>query len=576
MNIQLIISKKITKALETINLHKNTTIKIQKSKKKQFGDYQINGIIRESNNIKTTPYELAKKINSIINLKKITNKVEISKQGYINIFLNKKWIAKKIQEIIKKEKFITNKINKKTIVVDYSSPNIAKQMHVGHLRSTIIGDSIARILKYIGHKVIKINHIGNWGTHFGMMIAYLENKKQKITKKTSISQLEHIYKKSRKKYENNIEFANISRKCIAKLQSGNKNYIKIWKKLTNISINHNQQIYKLLNVKLKKTNIIGESFYKNMLPKIVSDLINKGLATKNNGAIVINLKKYETNQNKQNNIIIQKKDGAYLYATTDIACAKYRYEILHANKILYYVDSRQKQYFKQIFFIIKKAGYVSKNTSMQHHTFGMILGKDKKPLKSRSGKSIYLLDLLKKSIKKSSQILKKRNPKLSNKEIKSISKIIGIGSIKYSDLSKNRQNDYIFSWKKMINLEGNTALYILYAYVRILSILKKQKLKKNYKNNEITLNTNKEQKLAICILQFEENILNAAKQGMPHIICKYIYDLTYLFSKFYENCNIINETNKKIKKSRLNLIFLTKKTLKTCLNLLGIKTINKM
>lgn len=576
MNIKNFLLKKSKKALTICKISETKMINICYTNRKKFGDYQINGIISIAKKKNQSPYKLAKKIKLFLNFHPVSKKIEITKNGFINIFLNKKWIEKEIEKTLKNQKLITTSTQPKKIIIDYSSPNIAKQMHVGHLRSTIIGDSMVRTLEFLGHHVIKANHIGNWGTPFGMLIAYFKKKKIKIKNNTKLSDLEKFYKKSRKHYEKNQKFSNLAKKFVVKLQSKNKKCHKIWKKLTKISISENQKIYKLLNIKLKKKDIMGEDLYNKMLPKIISDLIKKKIAVKNEGAIVTYIKEKKKKKNKKTCIIIKKSDGAYLYTTTDIACLKYRCQKLKADRIIYYVDSRQKMHFKQILNISKKAGYISKKTEIEHHILGMILGKDKKPFKSRSGKTIHLVKFIEKGIKKTYNFIQKKNKKIKKNELKSIILPIAIGSIKYADLSKNRKTDYIFNWNKMLNLKGNTSLYIQYAYVRISSILKKEKIKINYLNKKIILKNKCEENLAISLLQFEEIILSIEKNGFPHVLCNYLFKTTCLFSKFYEKCNISKEKKQNIKESRLNLILLTKKILKTGLKILGIKTVKKI
>lgn len=573
MNISKTILNKINKIIKPyIKEKKEKKIMITFSNKKEFGDYQINGIISISKQINIPPYKLAKEIKNSLNDDNFIKKINITKNGFINIFLKTKWIEQKIKEIIKKKKIINIKKKKKIIIIDYSSPNTAKEMHVGHLRSTVIGDAMARTMEFLKYKVIRINHIGDWGTPFGMLIAYLKKKKIIISEKINITNLEMYYKKSKKLYDKNKKFAQLSRKYVKKLQSGNKKYKKIWKKLNNISINENQKIYKKLNISLTKKNIMGESFYNNMLPKIISDLIKKKIAEKNKGAVLVYYK--IKNGKKNNKIIIKKKDGAYLYSTTDLACIKYRCKKLKANKIFYYVDYRQNEYFKNIIHIAKKAKYISNKTTIKHHSIGMVLGKNKKPFKTRSGKTIRLIDLLNEGIKKASNLIKKKNIKIKGKKLKSIAQKIAIGSIKYLDLSKNRKTNYIFNWDQTLNFEGNTALYIQYTYARINSILKKKQKEKI--KNKIILKNKYEKKLAINLLRFEEIIKIVAKNGFPHIMCNYLYEITNIFSKFYENCPILNLKDNNIKNSRLNLTILTKKTMKSGLKTLGIETIKKI
>lgn len=573
MDIKNIIQKKINNALILAGILDVNNIKIRHSTKNTFGDYQVEGIIALSKKLKITPYELAKKILSLSNLEEISYKTEIKTPGFINIFLDKKWIELKIESIfLDKNLSINRAINPKIIVIDYSSPNIAKQMHVGHLRSTIIGDSVSRALEFLGHKVIRVNHIGDWGTQFGMLIAYFNKIKKRQVNDMTLQEIEHCYHKAKKLYDTDKNFSLLACKYVVKLQSGDKFCRTIWKTLVNITIKENQKIYDKLNVSLTKKNIIGESFYNDMLPKIVQDLINQKIAVKNNGAIVIYLETLKNKDGKKMGVIIQKKDGGYLYSTTEIACLKYRYETFHANRILYYTDSRQNRHLKQVWEIAKRAKYIPNSVSLEHHAFGMMLDKNKKPFQTRSGKTIQLKDLLSEAIKRATQVIKIKNPNISMYELQKNSHIIGIGALKYFDLSKNRTTDYIFQWDKMLSFSGKTALYIQYAYVRTFSILKKFKINFKKFKKSIILNNRFERKLAICLLQLEEVILDVSNKGFPHIMCSYLYNLSESFSHFYEQCSIINEKDNFAKINKLKLVYLTKKTLKIGLNILGIQT----
>ncbi|URJ24952.1 arginine--tRNA ligase [Candidatus Blochmannia ocreatus (nom. nud.)] len=588
MNIQILLLKKIHQTLlPIINKSLLSTIQVQQSTQKKFGNYQINGIIKLSKKINIPIETLLKKIINVINLNNIAKKITIEKPGFINISLCPKWISIQLNNI-----FITSNLGviptttAKTIVIDYSSPNIAKEMHVGHLRSTVIGDSIARILSFLGHNVIRVNHLGDWGTQFGMLIAYIATHIQKELllnhQITTLSKLESFYRKAKKIYDNDPKFAELSRHYVVKLQQGNKQCSQIWKQLVDISILNNQDTYKRLNITLKKHHIMGESFYHHMVPDIITDLKNKKLAVKSNGATVVFLKNSHQRHNSSDfGVIIQKKDGAYLYSTTDIACIKYRCETLKADRIIYYTDSRQKQHLSQIWEIAKAANYIKKTTILEHHVCGMLLGKDGKPFKSRSGYTVKLKTLLDEALEHAHKLISQKKYNLKyKKQINKIAHTISIGAIKYSELSKNRTTDYIFNWDNMLNFNGKTAPYIQYAYTRIFSIFKKFKNSKYYHHkftkNNIQLETSEEISLAICLLQFEETIVNTANQGSPHILCSYLYKVSVLFSSFYENCPILQINDIYKKYSRLKLAFITARILKTGLNLLGIKTIRYM
>lgn len=582
MNIKKFLSEKIHQTLIKIGIASfSNFIKIKQTTKKKFGDYQINGLITISKIMNISSENIIKNIINSLNLDYIAKKIQIEQPGFINIFLNPKWIEEQINNVFSSIRLGVSLTNPKIIIIDYSGPNVAKEMHVGHLRSTVIGDSIVRILSFLGHNVIRANHIGDWGTQFGMLIAYIEKtKNQKILSTTTISFsiLEHFYQKAKIEYDNNPKFAKLSRNCVVKLQSGNQHYHNIWKNLVKISILNNQKIYSRLNITLKESDIMGESLYHSLLPEIITDLKNKGLAVINNGATVVFIKNSNNKLGNPFGVIIQKKDGAYLYSTTDIACIKYRCEILKAEKIIYYTDSRQKQHLIHAWEIAKKSGYAKKTVSLEHHMCGMLLEKNGKPFKTRSGNSLKLITLLNESIRRAHDLILKKKPTLKNqKKINQLTHVIGIGAIKYSELSKNRTINYIFNWDNILNFEGNTAPYIQYAYTRIASIIRRSAYS-NYhiKNNYISLIKREEISLATYLLQFEEILITVSNRGTPHMLCSYLYKLSVSFSSFYENCPILQNNNLHLKYSRLKLAIFTGRILKKGLNLLGIKTIEYM
>ncbi|WMY95180.1 MAG: arginine--tRNA ligase [Arsenophonus sp.] len=575
MNIHALLSKKITNALIAAGAPAGSNAHIRPAKKRKFGDYQSNGIMFAAKKMGISPRQLAEKTLNLLKINEIASKVEIADPGFINIFLDKRWIEKNISLTLQDSKLGITSVNPQTIIVDYSSPNIAKEMHIGHLRSTILGDAIVRTLEFLGHNVIRANHIGDWGTQFGMLIAYLETM-QKEKKNISLSEIETFYRAAKKYYDENKNFSSLSRNYVIKLQSGNKDCRKIWHQLVNLSMKNNQDIYNRLNVTLSNKDIIGESFYNDMLPNIVTDLKAKGLAVESNGAIVVYLDEFKNKHGHSMGVIIQKKDGGYLYTTTDIACAKYRYEVLHADRILYYTDSRQHQHLTQVWLILHKAGYIPESIQLEHHMFGMILSKDGKPFKTRSGSTIKLKDLLDEATKRAEHLIRKKKSNIPENELAVIINAVAIGAIKYSDLSKNRTTNYIFDWDNILTFEGNTAPYMQYAYTRICSILKYININLLDLTRPIILKDEYEEILAIRLLQFEETILSVAHTGFPHIMCTYLYNLACVFSSFYENCPILHEKNNILKDSRLKLVLLTKKTLKIGLDTLGIETTTRM
>ncbi|NIG99032.1 MAG: arginine--tRNA ligase [Buchnera aphidicola (Periphyllus acericola)] len=570
MKIRSILKKNIEKIIKKKNVKKIKII-IQKNKNIKNGHYQLNNLFQISYKYKISLKKLSKKIIKKMSTKKIIEKIEFSEPCFINIFLNKKWLENYLNNFFLKKKVIMKKKKeKKIVIIDYSSPNMAKSMHVGHLRSTIIGDATARIMKFIGYKVIRTNHIGDFGNQFGMIIAYLKKKKKihKI-KKLSISNLEKIYCKAKTLHKKDKLFEHKVNKYTTKIQKNDKSCYKIWKYIIKLNLKQNKKIYKLLNITLKDKNIVGESFYKNMLPKILKDLINKKIAVIKNGNVIVFLKDIKNRQGKNMGVILKKENGPFLYSIIDIACLKYRYKILKANKILYYVDSRQKQHFNQVYKIAKKANYITNKIKIEHHFFGMMLSKNNRPFKTRSGNTIKLYDLIKESINRAKILILKKNKKINKNCLNKLSKIIGIGAIKYSDLSRNRITNYIFDWDQILSFEGNTSLYIQYTYIRILSLIKKYK-KNIFKLKTISLSNACEINLSIKILEFKEIILKSSKSGKPHLICSYIYELSSTYSNFYEKYKILN-ANKKKKITRLKISYLIGKILKKGLNLLGIK-----
>ncbi|WP_343126690.1 arginine--tRNA ligase [Buchnera aphidicola] len=544
---------------------------IQKNSQNKNFDYQINGIISLAKILKKNVLKLAKKIIKKMLQTSFYQNLTITKPGFINITLKNEWICLKINKIFHICTFKIPKITKKKIIIDFSSPNIAKEMHVGHLRSTVLGDVTSRILKFLGHHIIKMNHIGDSGTQIGMIITYImENS---ITK---FDNLKKIYKESQKKFLSNKNFSKKTIECVIKLQNKHPKYLKIWKKLRKKTIIQNQKIYKILKIKLKKKHIFGESFYYHMIPHMLKDLKKKKITIKKNGTIISILKSSKNRIGKKMGVILQKKNGAYLYATTDLACLKYRSQILKIDKIIYYTDIRQTQHLKNIWNIAKKAKYISPNLCLEHHKFGMILSKNKTPFKTREGKTITLYKLIQESIIRTQKILQEKNKNWTQKKIRKISKKIGIGALKYFEISKNRKKNYIFNWNKILTLKGNTSLYIQYAYTRIQSIFKKIKNLKFKKKNLIIINNIYEKKIILQILKFNDILLQIEKLGTPHLLCKYLFTLSENFSCFYEKCPIISEKIKKIKMSRIKIIFLTAKILKKGLQLLGISIVNEM
>jgi arginyl-tRNA synthetase len=577
VNIQALLSEKVSQAMIAAGAPADCEPQVRQSAKVQFGDYQANGMMAVAKKLGMAPRQLAEQVLTHLDLNGIASKVEIAGPGFINIFLDPAFLAEHVEQALTSDRLGVAKPAKQTVVIDYSAPNVAKEMHVGHLRSTIIGDAAVRTLEFLGHHVIRANHVGDWGTQFGMLIAYLEKQQQENAGEMALADLEGFYREAKKHYDEDEAFAERARSYVVKLQGGDEYFLQMWRKLVDITMSQNQITYDRLNVTLTRDDVMGESLYNPMLPGIVADLKAKGLAVESEGATVVFLDEYKNKEGEPMGVIIQKKDGGYLYTTTDIACAKYRYETLHADRVLYYIDSRQHQHLMQAWTIVRKAGYVPDSVPLEHHMFGMMLGKDGKPFKTRAGGTVKLADLLDEALERARRLVSEKNPDMPADELEKLANAVGIGAVKYADLSKNRTTDYIFDWDNMLAFEGNTAPYMQYAYTRVLSVFRKSGLDENdLANAKVQLSEDREAQLAARLLQFEETLTVVAREGTPHVMCAYLYDVAGLFSGFYEHCPILSAENEDVRNSRLKLALLTAKTLKLGLDTLGIETVERM
>ncbi|WP_276640701.1 arginine--tRNA ligase [Siccibacter turicensis] len=578
MNIQALLSDKVSQALIAAGAPADCEPQVRQSAKAQFGDYQANGVMAVAKKLGMPPRQLAEQVIASLDLTGIAAKVEIAGPGFINIFLDPVFLAQRVDEAAASERAGVAKVAQpQTVVVDYSAPNVAKEMHVGHVRSTIIGDAAVRTLEFLGHKVIRANHVGDWGTQFGMLIAFLEKQQNENAGDMALADLENFYREAKKHYDEDAAFAERARAYVVKLQGGDEYCRQMWRKLVDITMTQNQLTYERMNVTLTRDDVMGESLYNPMLPGIVADLKAKGLATESEGATVVFLDEYKNKEGEPMGVIIQKKDGGYLYTTTDIACAKYRYETLHADRVIYYIDSRQHQHLMQAWTIVRKAGYVPESVPLEHHMFGMMLGKDGKPFKTRAGGTIKLTELLDEAMERARRLVGEKNPDMPADELEKLADAVGIGAVKYADLSKSRTTDYVFDWDNMLAFEGNTAPYMQYAYTRVLSVFRKAGIDENSAlTAPVTITDDREAALAARLLQFEETLATVAREGTPHVMCAYLYDVAGLFSGFYEHCPILSAESDAVRQSRLKLAQLTAKTLKLGLDTLGIKTVERM
>jgi len=503
---------------------------------------------------------------------------EIAEINIVNGFLNFKaqnsWISKKISSMNSDPRLGVDLENGKTIVIDYSSPNIAKRMHVGHLRSTVIGDALSRILSFKGHNVVGENHIGDWGTPFGMLIEHFIECDNNNVGEIDLST---FYKEARYKFENIDDFALRSRQRVVKLQSRDAETIDLWKKLVDFSLVNFNSVYQMLGVLLNDDNLAGESIYEDLLPEVVKRLESQDLIVESEGALVVFPDGWYNRENEPLPLIIRKGDGGYNYATTDLACIINRVESIECNEMLYVVGAEQSQHFSMIFQVAKDAKFMDEKIKPVHVSFGLVMGSDGKKLASREGKAITLEELLEESVNRAEKLILEKNSSMSDSDRKKVSKMIGIGAIKYADLSIDRNKNYVFDWDKMLSFDGNTAPYLQYAHARICSIFRKSSISRESTfNSEILVVNDFEKSLSKSIIGFSESIDETINSYSPHRLAVYLHHLAQDFASFYENCPVLVSNDEAKMNSRLALCNLTARTLKTGLGLLGIETPENM
>ncbi|WP_018415016.1 arginine--tRNA ligase [Teredinibacter turnerae] len=578
MNIRKFLADRVRSAMSDVGIPNDYSPHLAISKKPGFGDYQANGAMAAAKAMKTNPRELAQSIVDSLDLSGVAEKVEIAGPGFINIHLENAWLARQLAESSSTANLAAQTEQEaQTVVVDYSSPNLAKEMHVGHLRSTIIGDCLARILEFNGDKVIRQNHVGDWGTQFGMLIAELETQLSDGDKPDfALKDLETFYQKAKAHFDTDAAFATKARDYVVRLQSGDQHILNLWESFKRVSLKHSEEIYSLLNVTLGPQDVRGESAYNDDLAAVVSELKAQGLAVEDDGAQVVFLQELADKNGDPSPVIVQKKDGGYLYSTTDLAALRYRTGELAADRILYFIDARQSLHMQQVFTVARKANFVNEWVSLEHHPFGTMMGTDGKPFKTRSGGTVKLAELLVEAVERAGQVVA-ANSELDAQEAADIARKVGIGAIKYADLSKTRTNDYVFNWDAMLSFEGNTGPYLQYAYTRIKSIFRKADLDLESFAADLNIYEAQEKALALKTLQFAEVVEQVASEALPHVLCNYLYDLSSLFMTFYEACPILkSDVQEDTRNSRLVLSAAVAKTLALGLDLLGIEVMERM
>ena len=552
------------------------------TKNPKFGDYQSNVALSLAKPLKQNPRAIAQTIIDNLQIDDMCETPTIAGPGFINFTLKSDYIGQLLSKIQPDERLGIKPIqNPQRVIVDYPSPNIAKEMHVGHLRSAIIGECLSRILEFIGHDVIRISHIGDWGTPFGMLIAYLREAYPEAvtaTEDLNLGELATFYRQAKKRFDEDEDFRDASRQAVVELQAGDEDTIKAWKIVCELSRRSYKKIYDLM--KLSPIIERGESFYNPFLSDTLQELDELNLLQQSEGAMCVFLEGYTNREGEPLPLIVKKSDGGYNYATTDLAAIRYRVREDKAQRVIYPVGSEQNNHFAQIFQVGKRAGWITEEHDFVHTDFGLILGEDGKKLKSRSGEAIRLKDLLDEAVERVRIDLETRfaeEERTESKEfIDNSAEVIGISAVKYADLSQNRTSDYRFSYDKMLDLKGNTAPYLLYAYVRVQGISRKGNIDfEQLAKTQVVLVEDTELALAKHILQLEEILKDVERDLLPNRICLYLFELSQKFNQFYEQCDILNADEPQ-KTSRLILADLTARTIKLGLSLLGIQVLERM
>lgn len=593
--IRDILEERVSAALDRVSGQTGCAAMVRVSADPRFGDYQANGVMALAKKMGTQPRKLAEQAAGQLGLEDICLPPEVAGPGFINLRLRPQFLGRMMREIAADARLgIERAVTPKTVVIDYSGPNIAKQMHVGHLRSTIIGDCICRILECLGNKVIRQNHIGDWGTQFGMLIAYLardfygqnisgnlDDDLEKL-KSFPIEDLEQFYQKAKYLFDNDLIFADAAREMVVRLHTKKNDTIAFWQHIVDESRKHYEPIYGMLGVLLTKADERGESFYAERLAGVVEDLKRAGMAVESEGAVCVFPEGFKNKEGQPLPFIIQKTDGAFLYATTDLAALRYRVAELKADEIVYVTDARQAQHFAMLFAVARKAGWAKEATELVHVTFGTMLGTDGKPFKTRSGETVKLKELLEEAVERARGVVEAKNPELPEDQKQNIAKAVGIGAVKYADYSNNRDSDYVFSFEKMLAMEGNTAPYMQYAYARVRSIERKAETRGVDIRVELmglqdaTPQEPAEIELAKQIVRYGEAIAMAAQDCRPNYLTAYLYELAQKFSNFYNGCPVLDAEGP-TRARRLLLCDLTAQTIRHGLSeLLGIEVVEQM
>ncbi len=540
----------------------------------QHADYQADLALALARALKKNPREVAAAIAAQIAADDLIAAVEVAGPGFLNLSLRPTYLAGEIEKMrgAPERLAIPRVTEPDRVVIDYSAPNVAKEMHVGHLRSTIIGDSLARLLEWQGHTVIRRNHVGDWGTPFGMLIEHLVDLGAGAD--AGVRELGSFYRAARVKFDGDPDFADRARARVVSLQSGDAETLALWRTLVGISVQHFTELYALLGVTLSAGDVVGESAYNSLLADVVDELVKKGIARESQGAMCVFLPGFTGRDGEPVPLIVRKQEGGYTYATTDLAALRQRTLELHANRLVYVIGAPQAQHLAMLFATARLAGWPQETTRLEHVAFGSVLGPDKKMLKTRAGDSVALSELLNEAVTRAAEAIEEKSADLPPDEQQQIARAVGIGAVKYADLSNDRVKDYVFDWNRMLAFEGNTGPYLMYAHARIRSILRKA-AEAGDAPGPIALDAPAERALALALLQLPATLARAAESLQPHRICAFLYEVASAFTGFYENCPVL-KAEQPTRGSRIALVEVTARTLALGLQLLGISAPERM
>ena len=548
----------------------------------KFGDYQANVAMSLAKPLRQKPRAIAEQIVEHLDVSSLCQPPEIAGPGFINLTLKTDYLENLLQQVQADPRLgVAPAKQPQKVIVDFSSPNIAKEMHVGHLRSTIIGDSIARVLEFQGHDVLRLNHVGDWGTQFGMLITHLRQVCPEALAhpdNCDLGDLVVFYREAKQRFDNDADFRETSRQAVVELQAGDLEARKAWQILCAQSRQEFQKIYDRLQIQITER---GESFYNPLLADVVKDLAAAGLLETDQGAEVVFLEGFQNKSGEPLPLIVRKSDGGYNYATTDLAAVRYRIQQDEADRIIYVTDIGQANHFAQVFQVARRAGWIPAEVELVHVPFGLVQGEDGKKFKTRSGETVRLKDLLDEAVRRSQADLEQRIADEARQEseafVQTVSETVGIDAVKYADLSQNRTSNYIFSYDKMLALQGNTAPYLLYAYVRVQGISRKGGIDFDTLGEEAQIHLDDETEFALAkhLLQFDEVLAEVEQELMPNRLCQYLFELSQKFNQFYDRCSVL-QADEPQRTSRLMLCDLTAKTLRLGLSLLGLQVLERM